>query len=173
MNRWDKYFYDLSNVIASQSKCLSRKVGAVIVRDKFIVSTGYNGPPIGVDPCWNRDEIINDFNPCLEGSPIPEGWKIKCPRKVMGFKSGEGMEWCAAAHAERNAIDIAARLGHATEGCILYTNLIPCRECAKTIIQAGIKEVVVPSLEIYEKTGITGKMMLEYGGVKIREYNFD
>jgi deoxycytidylate deaminase len=89
----------------------------------------------------------------------------------MGFTSGEGLEYCQAAHAERNAINTAARLGYSTTGCSLYIDcVIPCFECAKSIINAGIKEVVVTKLENYEKRGIIGQDLLESAGVKIRKF---
>jgi dCMP deaminase len=121
----------------------------VIVKDdRFIISTGYNGPPMGCTHC--------------EGV---------CPRKKRGFKSGEGLEYCPAAHAERNAISVAARLGHATEGYTMYMNCnIPCFECAKSIINAGITEIVVTDFIDYEHHGILGRDLFAQAGVKIRKF---
>ena len=168
---WDEYFFRIAQVVASNSKCLSRQIGAVLVKDKFIVSTGYNGPPAGVEHCadrnmrWAKDGFLKWF-------PIKD-FKRTCTRRLLGYESGEGLNWCPAAHAERNAIDIAARLGHSTEGCTLYlTWLIPCLECAKSIINAGIVEVVVGGFGSYDKEGITGKELLEGAKVKIRLYDF-
>lgn len=169
--RWDEYFLKMANTVASQTRCLSRKVGAVVVKPphNLVVSTGFNGPPIGVDKCWNRREIKDEFFRFGNGK-FPD--IDVCPRTQLGYKSGQGIQWCAAAHGERNAIDLAARMGHSTEGCIMYLNCgIPCMECSKTIIQAGIRTVVVTSMDVYEKDGITGKMMLDYGGVGIRTYD--
>jgi dCMP deaminase len=146
----DKYWLTICNSISTNSKCLSRQLGTVIVKDaKFIVSTGYNGPPSGVAHCIGI-----------------------CPRKRLNFKSSEGLEFCPAAHAERNAIAIAAKLGHSTDGCSLYLNtVIPCFECAKSIINAGIKEVVVTKLEDYSTIGITGSDLFHQSGVEVREFN--
>lgn len=157
---WDEYFYKIALSVAENTKCMSRKVGAVLVKDKFIVSTGFNGPPMKAIHCNVRYQSI------LKGQKI-------CPRKKLGFQSGEGLHLCPAAHAERNAIAIAARLGHPTDGCILYLTCgVACVECAKTIINAGIKEVVLTSFEAYEKEGITGQMLLDEAGVKVRVYDF-
>ena len=94
-----------------------------------------------------------------------------CPRRKMGFESGEGLEWCPAAHAERNAIVIAARLGHSTEGCTLYLSCgIPCRECAKEIVNAGIVEVVVTDIGVYDSDGLSGEEILYQCGVEVRPY---
>ena len=176
---WDKYFLNIVNSVSSNSKCLSRQIGAVIVRDeKYIISTGYNGPPIGCSHCsdiqyrdWLLKRAVLDGIECrLEG--IEEN--TICPRRFMGFKSSEGMEYCQAAHAERNAIDIAARLGHSIEGCSMYLNcLIPCVECAKSIVNAGIREVVVTELVDYERKGITGREILQKSYVQIRKYGND
>lgn len=168
-NRWDEYFMKIAADVSSQTRCLSRHIGAVIVRDgKFIVSTGYNGPAICVAPCWERREIKNIY--ASQFGKMPDHDYSICPRRVFGYESGEGLYWCAACHAERNAIDIAARLGISTKDCILYLNteVCPCLECAKSIIQAGIIEVVVIDDQPYEKYGISGKLMLEYGKVKVR-----
>lgn len=145
----DRYWLLVCNSISENSKCLSRKIGAVIVKDdKFIVSTGYNGPPSRYLHC-----------------------KDVCYRKIMGFKSGEGLEYCPSSHAERNAIAIAAKLGHSVDGCAMYMNcIIPCFECAKSIINAGIKEVVVIKLDDYDTKGLTGRQLFEQTGVKIREF---
>lgn len=150
----EKYWLDVCNVVASNSKCLSRKVGAIIVRDTFIVSTGYNGPPIGYPHCNNFD-TLNSI----------------CPRRKKGYEASEGLEYCPAVHAERNAISIAAKLGHSTDRCTIYLNCgIPCFECAKSLINAGIKEVVVKDMVDYEKRGIYGRELFTSSGVKIRGY---
>jgi len=138
---WDEYFYRLCVTVASNSKCLSRKIGAVIVNGHTIISTGYNGPSRDVRRCderWFVDpEIRNELISRIGGSKYAsqredgtmieedlnymteetEYWKQnckgKCPRyvKEMGCKSGQCLEWCVAGHAERNAIVNAARKG--------------------------------------------------------------
>lgn len=136
--KWDEYFMRIAKEVAQHSKCLSRSIGAVIVRDKSIVSTGYNGPPRGVPECWKRNE----------------SYERRCPRQVMGFKSGEGLEHCIAGHAERNAIVNAARLGISTKGTTMVCYCgIPCKDCMIEIINAGIIEVVY---KFGSSTGVAG-----------------
>lgn len=128
MNRWDNHWYELCNLLATMSRCKSRQIGAVIVRDKCIVSTGYNGPPRGATHCG---EV--------------------CPRREAGYKSGEGLHLCPSAHAEANAIVNAARLGVSTVGATMYMNcLIPCKTCMGHIINSGINEVVCTTTRAYD-----------------------
>ena len=96
----------------------------------------------------------------------------ECPRKVMGFSSGEGTNFCPCSHAERNAIDIAARIGSAAlGGCVMYLSCPnPCFDCALSIVQSGIKEVVVTHLLDYEKEGFSGRKILNSSGVILRTY---
>lgn len=144
---WDEYFFNVTDAIAGKSHCLSRQAGAIAVRDRFIVATGYNGPPMGYPHC--------------EGN--------ECPRHKLGYVSGQGLEVCPAAHAEFNVLIEAARLGIKLEGCTLYlTTGSPCRECAKGMVNAGIKEVVVTGDKEYPDIGLTGKKILEICGVKLR-----
>ena len=114
----DTYFMRIAHVVASRSTCLHRQVGAVIVRGKQIVSTGYNGAAAGHPHCLD----------------------IGCARE--GVRSGSNMELCRGAHAEQNAINFAARYGIAIEGATLYCTHYPCSACAKSIINAGISRVV-------------------------------
>ncbi|MHA2343493.1 MAG: deoxycytidylate deaminase [Candidatus Hodarchaeales archaeon] len=132
---WDLYAMRIAKEVAQNSKCLSRSIGAVLVRDKSVISTGYNGPPRGVPECWNR-------NP---------NYERKCPRQVQGYKSGEGLDLCIAGHAERNAIVNAARFGIETRGTSLVCYCgIPCKDCLIEVINAGIIEIV------YKKGSSTG-----------------
>lgn len=157
MFSWDNYFMEISRAIAKNSKCFSRKIGVVIVKDNLIVSTGYNGVPMGVPHC-------EYLNPNVE---------LECPRKLKGYvssKDGEptGLHLCRAAHAERNAIDIAARLGHSTNECTMYCLCpTPCIECAKSIINAGIKEVVITEFKEYQKN-VDSLGLLKSAGIKVR-----
>ena len=114
----DDYFMHIARVVSTRSTCLRRQVGAVIVKGKQIVSTGYNGAPAG-------------HAHCLE---------IGCAR--VGVPSGQRSEICRAAHAEQNAINFAARFGIPIEGATLYTTHHPCSWCAKSIVNAGIQSVV-------------------------------
>lgn len=146
---WDEYYYRICNVVGSHSKCLSRQIGAILVRDKVVICTGFNGPPRGVPHC--------------EGPT--------CPRQVKHYASGEGLHLCPAAHAERNAIVQAARLGIVTKDVTLYLNTnVPCKDCLIEIINAGIREVVCTEMKHYDlKTGF----ILEHSDLKVRVYDFD
>ncbi len=117
---WDEYFMNIAKVVALRSNCLKRKVAAVIVRDKRIISTGYNGTPRGVKNC-------------NEGG---------CPRCNSFAKSGSALEDCYCSHAEENSITQAAYHGVVIKDGTLYTTFSPCLLCTKMIINSGIKEVV-------------------------------
>lgn len=145
MSKWDKYFLNICNAVSSKSPCHSRNIGAIIVRDHSIVSTGYNGPARGYPHC------------------TPE-----CPRRAKKYKSGEGLHECPAAHAETNAIVNAARLGVSVRGCILYLNtVIPCKDCAVLIVNAGIVQVVSVELTPYHEMSLD---IFRYGKVKLRRF---
>lgn len=176
---WDPWYLELCNVVAKKSQCLSRKIGAILVRDKTVVSQGYNGPPRGVMTCderWNFDHEMQNKAGFGGLSPMSFVKKYKedlegiCPRYVpeMGFKSGEGLEWCVAGHAERNALINAARLGIPTKGAKLYMNCgIPCTPCLVEIINAGISEIIVTKLTFYDQSA---EYLLKYSGLAFRVY---
>lgn len=131
---WNQYFMSLARQASMRSKCLSRRFGAVIVKNKCVVSMGYNGPARRTSHCRER----------TYGLPpnVGEERRSECPRKLGGFKSGQGIEFCVAGHAERNAIAQAAMNGISTNGADLYTySPLPCKECAISIINAGIRKV--------------------------------
>ena len=139
---WDEYFMQMAELTAQRSTCLRRHVGAVIVQDKHVVATGYNGAPKGVAHCA-------EMGGCL--------------REKMGIPSGERHELCRALHAEQNAIIQAATLAQSIEGASIYITHQPCIICAKMIINAGIKRIVV-------KEGYPDEMsvkMLDEAGLKI------
>ena len=126
---WDHYFHDICKSVAKKSPCLSRKIGAILIRDHSIVSTGYNGPPRGVPHCgYERimkdealaSEMIDWEELDQKKYPMPSEWKTTCPRKLLGYESGTHMELCPAVHAESNAVINAARNGVSTLGCTLY-----------------------------------------------------
>ena len=117
---WDHYFMGIAKVVALRSNCIKRKVAAVIVKDKRIIATGYNGTPRGVKNC-------------SEGG---------CPRCNAIDVSGKGLEECLCSHAEENAIVQSAYHGVSIKGSVLYTTFSPCLMCTKMIINAGIQEVV-------------------------------
>ena len=142
-NKWDKYFMGICSMVASNSPCLSRQIGAVIVRDKSIISTGYNGPPRGVRHCADIQMIPDNMQ--------QEFYKALCPRREMGYKSGEALQLCPAAHAEVNAITNAARLGVSVFDATLYLNTCyPCKDCMAHIINAGIIEIVSLDASFYD-----------------------
>lgn len=168
----EQYLLNICNLLANNSKCLSRKIGAVITnKEGYIISTGYNGPPIKCQHCDDIEYRTALFELANMRNLIKDNDINYCPRSIMGFKSGKGLQYCAASHAERNAIYTAAKLGHSVNYCKLYLNwIIPCFECCKAIINSGISEVIVTNLDNYEKEGLTGKLLLTNAGVTIREY---
>lgn len=121
MNKWTNRFLDMTSYVAQWSTCLRRQCGAVIVKDKQILATGYNGAPAG---CVSCKEI---------GS---------CIRQDLGVPSGQRAELCRATHAEQNALVQAAKHGVSIDKATLYVTGQPCAICAKLIINAGISEVV-------------------------------
>ena len=169
---WDKYFLDICNVVASNSKCFSRKVGAIIVRDKSIVSTGFNGPPRSVSHCNERYTNDEELMRELHKKCITVTDTSICPRRWLGYKSGEGLEWCIAGHGERNAIVNAARNGIAVKDTIMYMNCeLPCSPCLIEIINAGISEIVVTNSKSYYDN--MSQYLVDESGLKVRTYNLE
>jgi len=165
---WDIYFIRLAKEVSKHSHCLSRKIGAVIVKDKNVVSTGYNGPPARVRHCNERDI---EFYAGLDNKAMDfvKTWDVDiCPRRNMQYKSGEGLHLCQAGHAERNAILQAAKHGIATKGASLYCSCGQvCKDCAIEIINAGIKELVyIDGCKEYDK--YSGTILTE-SGITIRK----
>ncbi|MCQ2547592.1 MAG: dCMP deaminase family protein [Clostridia bacterium] len=119
---WDEYFMDMAELTAKRSTCMRRQVGAVIVKDKHVMATGYNGAPMGIKHCDERGG---------------------CLRQQLNVPSGERHELCMALHAEQNAIIQAARLGQSIEGASIYVTHQPCAICAKMIINSGIDKIIV------------------------------
>lgn len=147
MDKWDVRFMEMARVIAGWASCYqsNRKIGAVIVKNKRIMTTGYNGAPAGVRTCVERGE---------------------CLRRKMNVPSGTRAEICYAIHAEQNAIIQAAKLGVSIEGATLYCTHQPCVVCAKMIVNSGIVRVV------YEE-GYPDEFaveMLKEGGVKLERF---
>ena len=140
---WDEYFMEIAKVVALRSNCSRRHVAAVIVKDKRIISTGYNGTPRGIKNC-------NDGG---------------CPRCSSHAPSGTALEECLCCHGEENAIVQAAYHGISVKDSTLYTTFSPCLLCAKMIINAGIKEVVYA--ERYSIDG-TSRRILNEAGVILR-----
>ncbi|MDI9486244.1 MAG: cytidine/deoxycytidylate deaminase family protein [Bacillota bacterium] len=117
---WERYFMEIAELVSSRSTCLRRQVGAVLVRDKHIIATGYNGAPRGITHCMEAG----------------------CLREKLGIPSGERHEMCRGTHAEQNAIIQAALHGVSTAGSTLYCTHQPCILCAKMLINAGVERVV-------------------------------
>ena len=148
----------IAREVSTQSHCLSRKIGSVLVRDNHLLSTGYSGPPKNIPHCEYRDDKGNYTSSIVD---------IKCPRQRMGFRSGEGLDNCPSVHGEANSIVQAARFGVSVEGAILYCFCnIPCIACSKEIINAGIKRVVCLCLEEYQK-GIKSAELFNFAGVQL------
>lgn len=142
MDKWDKRFMDMTEQIGTWSSCFkaNRKVGAIIVKDKHIIATGYNGAPQGIKSCADKKE---------------------CMREKLNIQSGTMHELCYAVHAEQNAIIQAARVGYSVEGCTLYCTHQPCVICAKIIINSGISRVVYKegypddfSVQLFNEAGV-------------------
>jgi dCMP deaminase len=117
---WEEYFMDITHLVAKRSTCLRRRVGAVLVKDKNILATGYNGAPSRLEHCLD----------------------IGCLRESQGIPSGERHELCRGLHAEQNAIIQAAYHGVEIRGATLYCTNHPCMICSKMMINAGIEKVV-------------------------------
>ena len=120
---WDAYFMQIAELVATRSTCLRRSVGAVIVKNKRILATGYNGAPSGVRHCR----------------------EVGCLREKLQVESGKMHELCRGIHAEQNAIIQAAYHGVSVKGASLYCTNRPCSICAKMIINAGIKKIYYQS----------------------------
>ena len=136
---WHDYFLDMAEQVSTRSTCLRRKVGCVLVRDKRVVATGYNGAPSGAPHC--------DATGCL--------------RQQMGIPSGQRLDICRASHAEANAISQCARHGVSTDGATAYVTVTPCSACAKLLVQAGVKCVVYrgaypddASADVFAQSGV-------------------
>ena len=117
---WLDYFMSISHLVAERSTCCRRHVGAVLVKDRHILATGYNGAPAGIPHCE----------------------EVGCLRKEKGIPSGERHELCRGLHAEQNAIIQAALYGTSIKEATLYSTHLPCVVCAKMLINAQIREIV-------------------------------
>lgn len=168
---WDEYHHQVCEIVASNSKCLSRQVGAILVQDKTIVCTGYNGPPRGVPHCDERYYIDLELRKALiekDIDPDDVSNHTICPRYVLGFKSGEGLEWCIAGHSERNCLIQAGREGIRTKGSTMFMDCgIPCNPCLVEIINAGVEEVVVTKKSYYD---LMSPYLISNSNLKVRVY---
>jgi dCMP deaminase len=141
----DEYFMKMVDLVATRSTCLRRQVGAVLVKDGHVISTGYNGSPRGLKHCE----------------------EVGCLRQQMNIPSGERHELCRAVHAEQNAVVQAAYHGTSTNGTTLYTTGWPCTQCAKILINAGIKEIVYGD-DAYNDP--LSKKILKESKIRMRKY---
>jgi len=138
---WDVYFLRIAQDVATRSTCIRRSVGALLVLDKRILATGYNGPPSGLPHCT----------------------EIGCLREEHKIPSGERHELCRGLHAEQNALIQAAIYGVPVKGATLYCTNTPCALCAKMLINAGIRRIV--ALEDYPDD--FAKQLLKAAGVEV------
>ena len=136
---WDSYFMEITKLVASRSSCLRRSVGAVLVKDKRILATGYNGAPTGMKHCE----------------------EVGCLRERLHVPSGERHELCRGLHAEQNAIIQAARQGTEIVGSTLYCTTAPCSLCAKMLINAGVVRIIYEgnypderAMEFFQEAGV-------------------
>lgn len=136
---WDEYFMSIVELIKTRSTCLRRQVGALIVKDKRILATGYNGAPVGCKHCGETG----------------------CLRDKLNVPSGQRHEICRATHAEQNAIAQAAYSGTSVKDGIMYVTTQPCVLCAKLAINAGISKIVFNgdypdelSMELLKEAGV-------------------
>jgi len=140
---WDEYFMNITELVSRRSTCLRRKVGAILVKDKRILATGYNGAPTGIRHCSETG----------------------CLREKLDVPSGERHELCRGLHAEQNAIIQAALYGISTKDAIIYCTNHPCVICSKMIINAGIISIVY-------REGYSDKLaeeMLNEAGIKVKK----
>ncbi|QCX33381.1 cytidine deaminase [Caloramator sp. E03] len=140
---WDEYFMEIAELVKKRSTCLRRQVGAVIVKDNRILTTGYNGVPPKMKHCE----------------------EIGCLRQKLNVPSGERHELCRALHAEQNAIIQAAKYGISVEDSTIYVTAQPCVICAKILIASGIKRIVFKG----DYPDELSQSMLNESGIKIEK----
>lgn len=147
--KWDKRFMEMAELVATWSSCFqeNRQIGAVIARNKRVITTGYNGASSGIESCKDRGV---------------------CMRRELNIPSGTRHELCYATHAEQNAIIQAARLGISIDGATLYCTHQPCIICAKMIINSGIRRIVYkngyPDEFALKLLGEAGVEIVQFGG---------
>lgn len=147
---WDEYFMNIAKMVAQRSTCLRRHIGAVLVRNRQILSTGYNGPPRATPHCDEKGGCLRD--------------KLKVP-------SGQRHELCRAAHAESNCISQAAANGVRTEDSIIYVTNFPCVFCSKVMINAGVKKIVFKEGYGSTEDFKLSKELLDEAGIDIQQLN--
>ena len=143
---WDEYFMGLANQVAERTTCLRRGVGAIIVKDRRILATGYNGVPTGLAHCSETG----------------------CLRQQLGVPSGQRHEICRGLHAEQNAIIQAARFGTDIDGATIYVNTQPCVVCAKMLINANRARLEIVYQNPYPDE--LSQQLLAESDILVREY---
>ncbi len=141
---YDEYFMEMAHVVSKRSTCIRRKVGALLVKDKHILSTGYNGAPKGLKHCS----------------------EVGCLREELNVLSGERHELCRGLHAEQNAIIQSAVFGVSIKGSVLYCTNTPCVVCVKMLINAGVEEIIFDG----DYPDDLAKKMLEESHIKIKRF---
>ena len=141
---YDEYFMEMAHVVSKRSTCLRRKVGALLVKDKHILCTGYNGAPKGLSHCSD----------------------VGCLREEQNIPSGERHELCRGLHAEQNAIIQAALFGVSVKGSVLYCTNTPCIVCVKMLINAGVEEIIYSG----EYPDDLARKILQESNIKIRKF---
>ena len=139
---WDEYFLQIATLAATRSTCLRRNVGCVLVRDRHVLATGYNGVPAKAPHCADKG----------------------CLRQECNIPSGQRMDICRAVHAEANAIAQCAKLGVCVQGATAYVTVTPCSKCAALLVQAGVTAVVSSGVYPDEDT----KAILEEANVTVK-----
>ena len=142
---FDEYFMEMAYVVSKRSTCLRRKVGAILVKNRHILCTGYNGAPKGLKHCS----------------------EVGCLRRQLKVPSGERHELCRGLHAEQNVIIQAAVFGVSIKDSLLYCTNTPCVVCIKMLINAGVKEIVFTG----EYPDELANRMISESGIKIRRFN--
>jgi dCMP deaminase len=140
---WDEYFLRIADVVAGRSTCLRRQVGSLVVKDRRMLATGYNGAPRGLAHCE----------------------EVGCLRDAAGIEHGRGHELCRGLHAEQNAIIQSAMYGVSIDGGTVYSTHQPCVLCTKMLINAGIKAIFY--LERYPDE--LAEKMLDEAGITSRK----
>lgn len=154
----EEMFAQITQIVAQRSTCLRSKVGAILVRDGRIVSMGYNGPVTGMPECEPIPEEVKSMSPAYF-----VGWTIEHPNACQGAGCSRSI------HAETNAIAFAAKAGVSVDGCIMYCSMSPCINCAKLIVNSGIKKVVY--LQEYRDT--TGIQFLLESGIEVQHFEVE
>ncbi|MCL2510028.1 MAG: cytidine/deoxycytidylate deaminase family protein [Methanomassiliicoccaceae archaeon] len=140
----DEYFMSMAELVSQRSTCVRRRVGAVIVKDKHILSTGYNGSPKGTRHCE----------------------ELGCIREQLNIPSGTRHELCRGVHAEQNAVAQAAYFGVSVKDAMIYTTTFPCSMCTKILINSGIVEVIYMTGYVDDLS----KELLAETNIKVRQF---